>query len=62
MKKLSVVIPCYNEEEAVPLFYEAFLKENEGLNVEFEFVFGGDGGIRTHGPVARLTDFESASL
>ena len=23
MKKLSVVIPCYNEEEAVPLFYEA---------------------------------------
>lgn len=40
MKKLSVVIPCYNEEEAVPLFYEAFLKENEGLNVEFEFVFG----------------------
>ena len=51
MKKLSVVIPCYNEEEAVPLFYEAFLEETEGLNVEFEFVFGGDGGIRTHGPL-----------
>lgn len=43
MKKLSVVIPCYNEEEAVPLFYKAFLKETKGMPVEFEFVFVDDG-------------------
>ena len=43
MKKLSVVIPCYNEEEAVPLFYEAFLKETKGMPAEFEFVFVDDG-------------------
>ena len=43
MKKLSVVIPCYNEEEAVPLFYEAFLKETKAMPVEFEFVFVDDG-------------------
>jgi len=43
MKKLSVVIPCFNEEEAVPLFYEAFLKETAGLDAEFEFVFVDDG-------------------
>ena len=43
MKKLSVVIPCYNEEEAVPLFYEAFLKETQGMSVAFEFIFVDDG-------------------
>ena len=43
MKKLSVVIPCYNEEEAVPLFYEAFLKEVQGMPVEFELMFVDDG-------------------
>ena len=43
MKKLSVVIPCYNEQEAVPLFYEAFVKETAGMPVEFEFVFVDDG-------------------
>ncbi len=43
MKKLSVVVPCYNEEEALPLFYEAFIKETQGMNVEFEFVFVDDG-------------------
>lgn len=26
MMKLSVIIPCYNEEEALPLFYKETLK------------------------------------
>ena len=43
MKKISVIIPCYNEEEAIPLFYEAFLKETAGMPVEFEFMFVNDG-------------------
>jgi len=43
MKKLSVIVPCYNEEEAVPLFYEAFLKETKDMPVAFEFVFVDDG-------------------
>ena len=43
MKKLSIVIPCYNEQEAVPLFYEAFLKETKSLNVAFELIFVDDG-------------------
>ena len=41
--KLYLVIPCYNEEEAVPLFYEAFLKETKNMPVAFEFVFVDDG-------------------
>ncbi len=43
MKKLSVVVPCMNEEEAAPLFYEAFLRETANMPVEFEFVFVDDG-------------------
>ena len=40
---LYIVVPCYNEEEAVPLFYEAFLKETKGMPAEFEFIFVDDG-------------------
>lgn len=44
--KLSIIVPCYNEEESIPLFYaeaikqDAFFKEK---NVELEFIFIDDG-------------------
>lgn len=46
MKLLSVIVPCYNEEENVPFFYEeftkneAFFKEKE---IEWELVYVDDG-------------------
>lgn len=44
MKKISVVVPCYNEEEALPIFYEEITKVAKELeNVEFEFLFINDG-------------------
>src|SRR5690625_3296390 len=44
MKKISIIIPCYNEEEAIPLFYEEINKISKDLeNYEFEFVFVNDG-------------------
>ena len=44
MKKISIVIPCYNEEEMLPIFYET-IKENENkfTNVDFEYIFVNDG-------------------
>ena len=43
MKTISVVVPCLNEQEAIPLFYSAFLKETAGMDVAFEFWFVDDG-------------------
>ena len=48
MSLLTVVVPCYNEEEAIPFFYEEMLKIIEVFNkdfpsVEFEMLFIDDG-------------------
>ena len=44
--KISVVVSCYNEEKALPLFYEEMervrKKDFEGI-VEFEYIFVNDG-------------------
>lgn len=44
MDKISVVVSCYNEQEALPLFYEEITKvANKMKNAEFEFIFVNDG-------------------
>lgn len=43
--KISVVIPCYNEEESVELFYKEMSCVAEKMVFEFEFIFINDGSI-----------------
>lgn len=46
MKKqlLSVIVPCYNEEEALPYFYKEINKISKEMNnLNFEFIFVDDG-------------------
>lgn len=44
MKKLSVIVPCYNEAETVPLFYPAVEKVMRGLpELAYEYWFVDDG-------------------
>ncbi len=44
MDKISIVIPCYNEQEAIPIFYSAIIKMAEALpQVGMEFLFVNDG-------------------
>ncbi|MBQ2909919.1 MAG: glycosyltransferase family 2 protein [Bacilli bacterium] len=43
-EKISVVVPCYNEEESLPLFYEEVCRVAKEMKyVEFEFLFINDG-------------------
>ncbi len=43
-KKISIVVPCYNEEESVPLFYKEMDSISQSLNhTLFEFLFINDG-------------------
>ncbi len=44
METCSIVVPCYNEEEALPLFYEAVEKVISSMQeLEFEYIFVDDG-------------------
>ncbi len=43
MPRYSLVVPAYNEEKALPLFYEAVVPVMESLNEEFEIIFVNDG-------------------
>lgn len=41
---ISIVVPCYNEEETIPLFYKALEKERVLLeNADIEYIFVNDG-------------------
>ena len=46
MKQISIVVPCYNEEEALPLYYEAMLPvldQLRDMGAETDLVFVDDG-------------------
>lgn len=48
MKLVSIVVPCYNEQEVLPLFYDEITKVTDGMKeqypeLDFEFLFVNDG-------------------
>ena len=40
---ISIVVPCYNEEEAIPYFYPELMKYLPELHTEYEILFVNDG-------------------
>ena len=70
MKKISIVVACYNEEATLPLFYqetELVKKESFDKDTEFEYIFIDDGStdntlniikaIREKNPLVRYISF-----
>lgn len=43
MNKISIVVPCYNEEEMLPIFYKKITEISESIDADFEFIFVDDG-------------------
>lgn len=45
MEKISIIVPCFNEEKALPIFYQELKKHLKDFpnNVEFEILFINDG-------------------
>lgn len=41
--KISLIVPCYNEQAALPVFYRETLKVLEGMDCSYEIVFVDDG-------------------
>lgn len=41
--KLSLIVPCYNEQEALPIFYNETVKVLKNISCEYELIFVNDG-------------------
>ena len=41
--KLSIIVPCYNEEESIPLFYNETIQVLHSVNISYEILFINDG-------------------
>ncbi|HEL1596356.1 TPA: glycosyltransferase family 2 protein [Streptococcus suis] len=40
---ISIIVPCFNEEEAIPYFYDAMEKVRKEMEEQFEYIFVNDG-------------------
>lgn len=43
MKKISLIIPCYNEQDSLPIFYEEVIEVLSSMNYDYELLFINDG-------------------
>ena len=43
MQLLSIVVPCYNEQESVSLYYDATEKVLKEMDLDYEVIFVNDG-------------------
>lgn len=45
MKTLALVVPCYNEEKTIPIFYETVEKIKPSIPAQVEYYFVDDGTL-----------------
>lgn len=45
VKKISIVVPCFNEQEVISIFYKEILKVLADMKCDYELIFVDDGSI-----------------
>lgn len=43
MKKVTIIVPCYNEQESLPIFYQEAVSVIKKTSYDYEFLFVNDG-------------------
>ena len=43
MNKISIIVPCFNEEEVLEIFYNKITEVSEDIDADFEYIFVDDG-------------------
>lgn len=43
MKRLSIIVPCYNEQETIDIYLQEMKKVESNMSLEFEYLFVNDG-------------------
>lgn len=53
MKKVTIIVPCYNEQESLPYFYQETVSVLQKINYDYEFLFVNDGSKDGTLPILR---------
>lgn len=40
---ISIIVPCFNEQEVIPIFFDELEKTRKKINTDFEYIFIDDG-------------------
>ena len=59
---LSVVVPCFNEEESIPLFYREMERVRMEMGEKFEYIFINDGSSDRTLSVLRELHLEDSNV
>lgn len=62
MKKLAVLVPCFNEEEVLPLFYREAIRVLKSVPYDYEILFINDGSGDGTAQVIRQISEEDAHV
>jgi len=53
LKKVTIIVPCYNEQESLPYFYQETVSVLQKINYDYEFLFVNDGSKDGTLPILR---------
>ena len=63
MKKISICIPCYNEDKNIPLLYSNICKQFEDLkNYDYEIIFSDNNSTDNTAKISRIMIHNEISI